>query len=125
LMFLGLFEPNGFNYLWKYFAWSDQTTVAFTFAVITIYLLVKNEFYYLALIPGAFYCFISFCFIIGSDTQGINALLPKNQHNNCWIAAYVIGGLSSIAYIWSLVWYGHKLRKTKIKQVEDNQILNA
>jgi carbon starvation protein CstA len=45
LMFFGLFMPSGFNYLWRYFAWTDQTTVAFTFAFITIYLIRKFEFY--------------------------------------------------------------------------------
>jgi hypothetical protein len=46
-------------------------------------LFVKGEFYYLALIPGGFYTFVSFSFIIGSNTQGINALLPQGQQNNC------------------------------------------
>lgn len=123
LMFVGLFEPNGFNYLWKYFAWTDQTTVAFTFAVITIYLLVKDEFYYLSLIPGGFYTFISLSFIIGSDTQGINALLPQNLQNNCWIAAYTVGALAGIVYMVVLIWYGSKIKKQKIKKIEDEQVL--
>jgi carbon starvation protein CstA len=77
LMFFGLFFPSGFNYLWRYFAWTDQTTVALTFAFIIIYMMRKREFFYIALIPGAFYAFVSVCFIVGSNKQGINAFVPE------------------------------------------------
>jgi hypothetical protein len=49
--------------------------------------------------------------------------LPQGQQNNCWIAAYVIGALSGIAYIVLLIWYGSKIKKQKIKIIEDKQVL--
>mgnify|MGYP002235533034 CR=1 FL=1 len=35
-------NAEGFNILWRYFAWSNQTIGVFAFAAITIYLMAKN-----------------------------------------------------------------------------------
>jgi hypothetical protein len=47
----------------------------------TIYMIRKRLFYWVALIPGAFYSFISICFIIGSNKQGINVFVPATQQD--------------------------------------------
>ena len=35
-------NAEGFNILWRYFAWSNQTIAVFAFAAITVYLMAKK-----------------------------------------------------------------------------------
>ena len=37
-------NAEGFNILWRYFAWSNQTIAVFAFAAITVYLMAKKRF---------------------------------------------------------------------------------
>lgn len=94
------FNPNGFNTLWRYFAWSNQTLSLFAFACITVWMCIngKSKWIWMPLIPGTFYAFITSTFIMNAKI-GFN--LP-------WAAAYVIGVLFAIAYLVVLIWYGNK-----------------
>jgi carbon starvation protein CstA len=122
LMFWGIVQPSGINYLWRYFAWVDQTTVVFVLAAVTIYMIRKRLFFWVALIPASFYCFISVCFIIGSDKQGINALLPSSFHDTGWTIAYVIGAIGALCFAMTILWWGFKTKKQPHVWVEEKQI---
>ncbi|MGL5415120.1 MAG: carbon starvation CstA family protein [Clostridium sp.] len=60
------FNAEGFNILWRYFAWSNQTIAVFAFSMITVYLYARKKNYMMALIPGLFYSFIIFTYIINA-----------------------------------------------------------
>ena len=47
-------NPDGFNVIWQYFGWSNQTLSVFTLWAITVYLLRNGKPYYLTLIPALF-----------------------------------------------------------------------
>jgi carbon starvation protein CstA len=83
-------SPGGFNTLWRYFAWSNQTIAIFAFAIITIYLLGKGHKIapFMSLIPGAWYAFITFTYICNAPI-GLN--LPMN-------VAYGLGIVFALAY---------------------------
>ena len=114
LVTLGIFIPvililifakmnaEGFNILWRYFAWSNQTIGVFAFAAITIYLMAKKGakkgIYLIALIPGSFYMFIISSFIL---SQKIGFGLPMT-------AAYIIAGVLTALYFVSLIKLGRK-----------------
>jgi len=59
-------SPGGFIILWRYFAWSNQTIAIFAFAVISMYFIAKGREWValIALLPGAWYAFITFTYII-------------------------------------------------------------
>jgi carbon starvation protein CstA len=84
------FETNGFNYLWRYFAWSNQTIAIFAFAIISIYLLGKGNktAAFMSLIPGTWYAFITFTFICNAPI-GLN--IPMN-------ISYGLGTAFAVAY---------------------------
>lgn len=82
------FSSDGFNILWRYFAWANQTIAVFAFAMIAIYLRKLGKPYLMALIPGAFYMFVISSYLLNA-TIGFN--LP-------WNIAYIIGGALTIAY---------------------------
>ena len=102
------FNSEGFNILWRYFAWSYQTLSLFAFLAITVWMFEngKAKFAWIPLIPGAFYTFICSTFIANA-TIGFN--LP-------WAVAYPIGAVCVIAYVGVLLWYGKK-RSTQLRKV--------
>ena len=74
-------DSTGFNTIWRYFAWSNQTIGVFAFAVLTVYLRAKKGApklaYLLSLLPGCLYMFIISSFIL-SQKIGFNLPLPAS-----------------------------------------------
>ena len=93
-------NANGFNILWRYFAWSNQTLSLFAFLAITVWMFEngKGKFAWIPLIPGGFYAFITMTYIFNAQI-GFN--VP-------WTGAYIIGGVLAVAYVAAAVWYGKK-----------------
>lgn len=93
-------NPNGFNILWRYFAWSNQTLSLFAFLAISVWMFEngKSKFVWIPLIPGAFYCFVTVTFIMNAK---IGFHIP-------WAIAYLIGACAAAAYVGVIVWYGKK-----------------
>lgn len=81
-------SPNGFNVLWQYFAWANQTIAVFAFAMIAIYLKRHGRAYLVSLIPGMFYVYIIMAYIFGAK---IGFRLP-------YMAANVIGVVAALIY---------------------------
>ena len=82
-------SPNGFNVLWQYFAWANQTIAVFAFAMIAIYLKRHGRAYLISLIPGMFYVYIITSYIFGAK---IGFRLPYMAANVIGIAAALIYG---------------------------------
>ena len=93
-------NAEGFNILWRYFAWSNQTLSLFAFLAISIWMFEnkKGNFVWVPLIPGAFYTFITVTYIANA----------KIGFNIPWTAAYVIGVVAAVAYVAVIIWYGKK-----------------
>ena len=93
-------DANGFNVLWRYFAWSNQTLSLFAFLGISIWMYEnkKGNYVWIPLIPGAWYTFITVTYIANA----------KIGFNIPWTAAYVIGVVAAVAYVAVIVWYGKK-----------------
>lgn len=79
---------QGFNILWRYFAWSNQTTSVFALAMMTVYMMKNGKSPYMTLIPGIFYMFVISSFILNAAI-GFN--LP-------WSIAYPAGGVLTVIY---------------------------
>lgn len=98
LLVFAKISVGGFNILWRYFAWANQTIAVFSFAVITIYMLKEKQPYGMALLPGMFYMYVVSSFILNAAV-GFN--LP-------WTASYIIGGVLTALYAVCLIFYGKK-----------------
>jgi carbon starvation protein CstA len=98
-------SPGGFNALWRYFAWSNQTIAIFTFAIITIYLMGKGYAFasLMSLIPGTWYAFITFTFIC-SASIGLNLPLA---------IAYAFGVVFALIYAGLTIRQGLAIRRSK------------
>ncbi|MDR0617042.1 MAG: hypothetical protein LBG29_09570, partial [Synergistaceae bacterium] len=95
-------SPGGFNVLWRYFAWSNQTIAIFAFAIIAIYMLAKGNqaAAFMSLLPGMWYSFITFTFICNAPI-GLN--LPIN-------VAYALGIIFALVYGGLVYTQGNRLR---------------
>ena len=93
-------NAQGFNILWRYFAWSNQTLSLFAFLAIAVWMFEngKAKYCWIPLIPGGFYAFITITYIMNA-TIGFN--LP-------WNAAYGVGGAAAVAYVVAVILYGKK-----------------
>ncbi len=47
-------NPEGFNVIWQYFGWSNQTLSVFTLWMLTVYLTLKHKPYVITLVPAVF-----------------------------------------------------------------------
>ena len=72
ILYFAKSNPNGFNMLWRYFGFTNQFVATFALAVASIYLMNNNKNYFITLIPGAFYTFIVFSFIL--NVKGLSLI---------------------------------------------------
>ena len=63
LLIWQLENKDGFNIIWKYFGWANQTLSVFTLWTITVYLALKRKNYWISLIPATFMTIISATFL--------------------------------------------------------------
>ena len=93
-------NANGFNILWRYFAWSNQALSLFAFLAIAVWMFENNraKFAWMPLIPGGWYAFITVTYIVNA----------KIGFNVPWGAAYVIGICAAALYVGVIAWYGRK-----------------
>ena len=93
-------NSEGFNILWRYFAWSNQTLSLFAFLAISIWMFEngKGKWVWMPLIPGAWYTFITITYIMNA----------KIGFNIPWPVAYGIGIAAAVVYVGIICWYGKK-----------------
>ena len=64
ILIYNLSDPAGFEKIWRYFAWSNQTLAVFTLWAITIYLSRKGKPYWITLIPALFMMAVVITYIL-------------------------------------------------------------
>ena len=102
------FSSGGFAVLWRYFAWSNQTLALFALASIGIYLIEhgKLKFVWVPMIPGAWYAFVTFTYIMNA----------KIGFNIPWTFAYILGAIFAIAYVIVVIQFGKKRAGTLLNK---------
>ena len=101
-------DKEGFNIIWRYFAWSNQVLSVFTLWAITVYLQSKGKNILVTLIPAMFMSTVT-CVYILMAKEGLN--LPV-------YIAYAGGALFTLVLLTLfLVWRG-KLKKGLVEAKE-------
>ena len=93
-------DASGFNVLWRYFSWANESTAVFAFAMISIYMMKNKMPYIMALIPGMFYMYVVSSYILNAK---IGFSLP-------WSVSYIGAGVLTLAYACALTLYGRRTR---------------
>lgn len=79
-------NKDGFNIIWKYFGWANQTLSVFTLWAITVYLTMKGKNCLISLVPAVFMTVVCTTFLfISKQAIGLDAE-----------ASYLIGGLAGL-----------------------------
>ena len=59
-------NPNGFNVIWQYFGWANQTLSVFTLWTLTVYLAQQRKPFWMSLIPALFMTVVCSTFLLVS-----------------------------------------------------------
>jgi carbon starvation protein CstA len=95
-------NPDGFNTIWQYFGWSNQTLSVFTLWAVTVYLVRQKKCFWISLIPALFMTTVCTTYLfISKQAFG----LPGEVAYPMGIACLVI------ACIWFGLWYNKELKK--------------
>ena len=88
-------SPDGFNVIWQYFGWANQTLSVFTLWTLTVFLVRQHKMYVIALVPAIFMTTVCSTFIfVSGQALGIQG----------W-AGYVPGAaIGLVAIAWFLTW---------------------
>ena len=89
LLFVAKFSSSGFNVLWRYFAWANQTIVVFSLGTATAWCIKAGKKIWVTVLPGAFYLGVTSSFILNA----------KIGFNLSWTVSYSIAAVLVVAYI--------------------------
>ena len=90
-------NPDGFNIIWSYFGWANQSLSIFTLWTVTFYLVRNRKNYWITLIPVLFMTDVCVTYILtSSEGFAIEGPLP-----------YLLGIVSVMASV--LVFFRHKI----------------
>lgn len=88
-------NPDGFNVIWQYFGWANQTLSVFTLWTLTVYLVREKKPYIVTLIPAVFMTTVCSTFLLISK-QAFGMPAP---------IAYSIGGaICVVSLVWFIIW---------------------
>jgi carbon starvation protein CstA len=91
-------NPNGFNAIWQWFGWSNQTLAVFTLWTITVYLVRSHKKYLVTFIPAVFMTVVCSTFLLISPMAfGLNATISYTG--------------SIVVCVATLVWFGIWMRR--------------
>lgn len=95
LLWYNISDTNGFNVIWRYFGWANQSLATFTLWAVTVYLVLVKKPYWLTLIPSLFMTSVCTTFLCISKTAlGLSLEV-----------SYIIGIISVIvAAVWFFAW---------------------
>lgn len=104
LLFFNISNPDGFNVIWNYFGWSNQTLSVFTLWAITVYLAMNKRCFWITFFPAAFMTTVSVTFLLVSkNCIGLDATV-----------AYIGGAVAAIAVCGAFfAWYSKWSKNTK------------
>lgn len=74
LLIWQLENKDGFNVIWKYFGWANQTFAAITLWTITVYFALKKKNYWISFIPAVFMSIVSATFLcVSKQAMGLDS----------------------------------------------------
>ena len=101
-LFYSLRDKEGFNVIWRYFAWSNQTLSVFTLWAVTVYLTMQKKQALVTLIPALFMTIVTVTYIF---------MAPEGFHLAPWIA-YIIAGVVALTFLIIYMLWRKKQRRS-------------
>ena len=86
LLFFNIENPDGFNVIWSYFGWANQTLAVFTLWAITVYLVRQKKPWIITMLPALFMTVVCSSFI----------MISPNAFGFDMTVGYAVGGAALI-----------------------------
>lgn len=102
LLLYSLKDAEGFDKIWRYFAWGNQTLAVFTLWAVTVFLVKARKNYWVTFIPALFMTSVCATYI---------CIAPEGLHQSHFISYCVGIACVLMAIIWFLSW---KLKSEKL-----------
>ena len=100
ILIYSLKDASGFDMIWRYFAWANQTLSVFTLWAITVYLVLHGKNYWITLIPALFMTAVCSTYLsIAPEGFGLGVT-----------ASYSVG---FACVVIAIIWFGWWYRKVK------------
>lgn len=96
LLYWQIENKDGFNTLWQWFGWSNQTLAVFMLWAITVYLVQQKKLFVITLIPAIFMTMVCSTFLLIS---------PMAFHLGPTISYIGCGIVFVVATLWFVIWY--------------------
>jgi len=99
MLWFNIANEDGFNVIWRYFGWANQTLAVFTLWAVTVFLVRerKGAYYLMTLLPACLMTAVSVTYI---SIAQIGFNLPMGWHR--WIGAVTIAISLVLFYRWKL-----------------------
>ncbi len=94
-------NPNGFNVIWQWFGWANQTLAVFTLWTITVYLARKRKPYVITLVPALFMTVVCATFIL------VSPMALQFDTSLGYVGSVIV---FLIASAWFVIWYRKHIR---------------
>ena len=97
-------NPDGFNIIWQYFGWANQTLSVFTLWTLTVYLVQKHKPFIITLVPALFMTVVCSTFLLVSK-QALGL-----QDGIAYTGSIIV---LVVALVWFFSWYSKWQRKNR------------
>lgn len=98
-------NPNGFNIIWQYFGWANQTLSVFTLWTLTVYLVQNKKPFIITLVPALFMTVVCSTFLLVSP----QALSLGGSVGYTGSVVVLVAAL-----VWFFAWYYGYQRKNQV-----------
>ena len=101
LLFYNIENPDGFNVIWSYFGWANQTLAVFTLWAITVYLVREKKTFWITLLPSIFMTVVCSSFL----------MISKNAFGFDMSVGYTVGAIALLVSVaWFCIWYRKQMK---------------
>ena len=87
-------NPEGFDVIWSWFGWSNQTLSVFTLWAITVYLVQQHKNYFVTLIPALLMTTVCTTYLFSEQVFSLDITY----------ASCIAGATCLVALVWFIVW---------------------
>lgn len=94
ILLYSLKDKDGFDMIWRYFAWTNQTLAVFTLWALTVFLATSKKLYIVTLIPALFMTAVCSTYIFVAP-EGLGMDVTVSQVIGC-----VITAITLIVFLW-------------------------
>lgn len=110
-------NKDGFNVIWKYFGWANQTLAVFTLWTLTVYLALKKRNFFITLIPATFMTCVCVAFLI----------ISKQAFGMDPVIGYTVGIIVALGMFGYFLYWNREMRsdyKARQERIRQKRAMN-